>query len=686
MSNDTSEKRSFLSGIEEAISTERRWIVGLFLISFLLKLLYVLQSANATQVVVPILDSEYYDTMAQDILRGSYLRQDAFFMGPLYPYFLAIVYGVLGRNFLLLRIIQIAAGALVVVLVYLLGRQVFRPIVAFGAALILMLYGAITFYEGEILMVWLGTVLDMVMLYVLLRRQDRVGFRRYVLAGFLLGLSALARANIMIFLPVVAVWVLYVRREPRALSKVAALTATVFVTIMPATVHNYLSSGDFVPITSNGGVNFYIGNSEHAKGYFYPPKGVDFVTDESVRNHIERMLGRDMKASELSRYWFHRSFEFIKRSPGREVVLLLRKTGMFFNGYEVPQIESYDLMRAKFGTLRILFINFWILISLGLAGMIAAVREWRRFFLLYGFILSYALSIILFFITARYRVQIAPVLCLFAAYLVLEVFPRAWRRKRRVILLSLGIVVIALLTNPARYALPREDVLYREHIHEARRLSQIGEYAKAIAEIDRAIEIHPDFSETYVHRAIINKESGRVIQAIDDYSKALKIMPDQPGVHYDLAQSLRRLRMYKPAVEEYLTAIEQDTVMIEAYNNLGITYRELGQHDRAVKYFKKVIEMDPRYTKAYNNLGAAYAESGDVDGAISAFRRAIGIDPAYPSSYKNLAMAYIQKQDVPGAVRYLKQYLAMNPDDTGAVEILEKLRRVAEGDSLRGGP
>ena len=87
--------------------------------------------------------------------------------------------------------------------------------------------------------------------------------------------------------------------------------------IAPATLHNYIASKDFVLITSNGGVNFYIGNGEEATGIFYPAKDITFETESSSRSYVERLFGRDMKPSEISAYWFERSFDFIKRHPAR---------------------------------------------------------------------------------------------------------------------------------------------------------------------------------------------------------------------------------------------------------------------------------------------------------------------------------------------------------------------------------
>jgi tetratricopeptide (TPR) repeat protein len=686
MTDEESKTTSRLDRLDSMLSANSRWLVALFVGSFLLKLIYVVQSADALRVTVPIMDSEYYYNMASDILDGRVIRDDAFFMGPLYPYVLAVLLGVFGKSIAIVRVVQILAGALTVVLTYLVGKKAFRPSVALLGAVLLALYGTITFYEGQLLMMWLGTLLNMTALFTLYRWQDRPGLKKYVLVGVLIGLSALARANILVFLVVVVVWIAVVPGERRRLPGVGVLLVSVLVTILPATLHNYLASRDFVPITSNGGVNFYVGNSEDATGIFYPPKGINLVTDDAVKKYVERHLGREVKASELSRYWYSEAFDFMREHPGQALKLLLRKTAMYLNGYEMPQIESYDVARRDHSALRALFVNFWMLISLGLIGMVYSIKDWRRQFLLYGYVLAFSASVILFFITARYRAQIAPVLALYAAQTLIVIVPGAIANIRRQILPVVFIVLVVVVTRPGLFALADDDVQWRESTHEARRWGKLGDLEKAIAEINRAIEIKPDYVDSYIQRAVIYKEGGDLFKAVSDYGKAVDLNPNLSSVQYDFGQTLRQLRMYEPAIEAYQRAIELNPTMLEAYNNLGVTYSELKSYEPAAQYFRKVIEMNPRYTKAYNNLGAAYAQSGNLDAAIDAFKRAIEIDPLYANSYKNLAMAHVQRSEVSEGYEAMKQYLTLRPNDRNAMGVLEKLRIVLEGDTLQTAP
>ncbi len=678
-------RERFLASLDNSLQADKRWIAFIFLLAFILKVIFVLQNSESLQARVPILDAKYYDQMAQSIIRGGIIRGEAFFMGPLYSYVLAGIYAVFGRNQLIVGLIQMLGGAVTVVLTYLVGKKVFRPTTALLGALLLIFYGAATFYEGQLLMMWLGTLLNMLMLFFLFKASSGRSFLLFAAAGLAMGLSALARANILIFVPPVLIWILYFGGAGRGKAAVAVYTAAVIGAIVPVTLHNYAASRDFIPITSSFGVNFYIGNNENASGVFYPPMGVDFNSDATTRRYVERMLGRDMKPSQISGYWTKKVLGFMREQPGRELRLLLRKTALFFSGFEIPQIESYDLSRKRFGIFKFLFVDYWFLCAFGLAGFIFAFKEWKRFILLHLFVISYSLSIIIFFITARYRIQIVPVLSLFAAYGLVDVLPSCFPRPRRLMILTSFIAVTLYVNRPDRMALSEDLVLWREHIHTGRRWNEIGRTKEAIAEINKAVALRPQNPESYIHKAIIQKKAGKLFQAIEDFSRALEIDPGSASVHYDLAQAMREARMYETAAEEYIKAIELDSLMIEAYNNLGMTYGVMKKHEEAIKLFKKVIGMDPRYIKAYNNLGAALAENGDLDGALRSFSAALDLDPYYANAYKNMANVFIERNMLSQAKSAMQKYLDLSPGDYSAGKIISKIDAVIQrGDTLSG--
>ncbi len=83
--------------------------------------------------------------------------------------------------------------------------------------------------------------------------------------------------------------------------------------ILPVTLANTLS-GDFVLIASQGGVNFYIGNNPESDALRAVVPGTRTDWWGGYNDAIfmaEEALGRKLKPSEVSRYWYGRGLEFL---------------------------------------------------------------------------------------------------------------------------------------------------------------------------------------------------------------------------------------------------------------------------------------------------------------------------------------------------------------------------------------
>jgi tetratricopeptide (TPR) repeat protein len=668
-----------LARIDRAVADGRRGPLILFLAALAIKVAFVLHTADALYIRVPTMDARYYDLMAQDIASGRILRDEAFFMGPLYPYFLALVYSLAGHDFTWVRLLQAAGGALTVTLAFLIGRRLFRPSAALIGACLLALHGAMTFYESELLMEWMGTLLNCIALWLLVRERDP-GPRTYAAAGAVLGLSALARANILVFAAFVLVWLLRAGPGRMRWRNVLAFAGAIVVALSPAMIHNLVVSRDFVPITSNAGMNFYIGNSRNANGTFVLIHGVDLIEDVTTSEYVERAIGHAPTPSEVSQFWFDRGMQDVRKDPGRALRLMAQKFAMFFNGYEVPQIESFDVHVRESWWLRALFVRTWFVSATGILGMLLAFRSVPASRMLTGYVLAYAVSIVLFFVTGRYRSQVIPVLCLFSGFALVSL-PAMARRLRSLAAVAMGFAVLIVVTNPAIFRLDENMVMFREYVHRGRRLSVTHQYAPALREIDRAIAIYPKEAEGYVHRAIIHKEGGDDFKAIEDYDRALKADPSDAIVHYDLAQALRRVNLAQEAVREYDLAIRNDPTMLQAYNNMGVTLRDLGRVDEAATVFRKVTQIAPNYPKAYNNLGALLADTGKHDEAIAVFKETTRRFPDYANGFKNLAMAYAAEKRPRPALVAMRRYVALEPADANAKEIVRKLEIAAAADT-----
>ena len=191
--------------------------------------------------------------------------QGPFWQPPLYPYFLGVIKLVFSESFYYVsRFAQALIGSLTCVLLYLVGRRLFGSGVGFIGGLIAAAYGPLIYFDARLLPAGLATFFTLVSLLLLMRAVERPTKSIFTAAGFALGLASLTAAILASLIPGVAIWLFYWLRKKAALAVVAFLLGAMLA-IAPVTLRNYIIGGDFVPISYNGGVNFYIGNNANVE-------------------------------------------------------------------------------------------------------------------------------------------------------------------------------------------------------------------------------------------------------------------------------------------------------------------------------------------------------------------------------------------------------------------------------------
>ena len=269
-------------------------------------------------------------------------------------------------------------------------------------------------------------------------------------AGILLGILALYRANVLLFFPAACFFLLRWRKSGRSVLFTLLFTGGLLAAIAPAALHNYLAEKDFLLITSNAGFNLFAGNRMEASGLFEMPEGLNFSEDPSGRRIAERESGRELKSSEVSRYWMRKTLQDIRGNPFRIVRLAGVKTLYFWGRAEIAQIYGLRAMRSLVPALSWPLVGFSLVGPLSIIGIFLAIRDNNReLFPAAGCVFLYYLSLLPFFITARYRLPIMPLLCLFSAYAMvcLWVAIHRHRPRRAISLLIAWILLFIALDN-----------------------------------------------------------------------------------------------------------------------------------------------------------------------------------------------------------------------------------------------
>jgi len=414
----------------------KRWLEG-FLIGFFLSLgalfrilhLQGIESNDPTFYSLPYgTDMVTYDNQAQDILKGKHPAP--YYYGPLYPYFLSLIYLIFGHNLYIPRLIQMVIGVFTCFFIFLVAKRVFGRAVAIISLGLSCFYDMFIIHEGLLLLEALATFLNIVLIFFLIKFQETRKLKDIILSGIFLALSALSRASILLFLPFVFIWMLAFFKK-RAFFYFFVFSTTAFIFISPATIMNYIATKKFILISTSGPINFWIGNNEKADGTYlavpHPKRLEKRLKEIGDRAYIEDVI------------------RFIKEKPKEFIKLTLRKFFLFWGAFEVANNMNYNQIKGWSSIMKYpFFIGFGTIAPLALFGIFLSLRN-RKTLLLNLFVLSFMGGMVAMFVLGRYRINFLPILIIFAGYSILWLYERVKEKGYIRILKTLPIFLLFLL-------------------------------------------------------------------------------------------------------------------------------------------------------------------------------------------------------------------------------------------------
>jgi len=610
----------------------------IFFIAFLIRLIYIIQIKSSIFYNNFMLDEAFYNKWALSIAGGQWLGEGIFDALPLYPYVLGIIFNLFGYDLFIARLVEIVIGSFSCVLLYLLAKEIFSKRVGIAAAIISILYAPFIFYSGIfvpavfVVFLYLGTLL------IFVKAIQRPTKLKFFLFGIIAGLAVMTRASILIFMLFALVWVMIISVDKkRAVTNVLlALTGTMLV-IMPVVLRNYIVSRDVVFLTSHAGMNLYIGNNDKADGMFKAPgwaRSNIGGLQADAKTIAERELGRSLKSSEVSRHYTSKAISFVKNNPDKFLRLLWRKLLIFLNKREIYDVAYYSVYREKIPLLRFPFITFFLVGTLGLAGLFIALTAWKKVMPLYLFTFTYTLSILLYFVNSRYRVPFAIAMVLFSGFFISWFIEKI--REKRFVKAGLSLILCAAIFPVVNMPIGTGDASAIGYTNLGSIYIKTGEYDNAIIALKQAITLDPSDAAPYndIGYAYIMKEDYEKAEAyiLDSLSKD----PAYPFAYINSGLLHEKEGNFKLAEKAYHLAINLNPNIPQAHNNLAGLYERFGKRQLAIKEYRKAIELDPENAKTHYNLGVIYGRMGRLNDAKTEFTESFRLDPHSAATRKAL--------------------------------------------------
>ena len=225
----------------------------------------------------------------------------------------------------------------------------------------------------------------------------------------------------------------------------------------------------------------------------------------------------------------------------------------------------------------------------------------------------------------------------------------------------------------------------------------------------------------YYNKATNYNDEGKYSLAIDNFKKALSMDPNSFEIIFNLGIAYINKKEFDLAIESFENVLKFSPDEPAAYSNMALAYSKKHDFDSAIKYYKKVLELEPEDTSAFKDLGDAFVKNRQYNEAIEYYEKflkshptsfivkeslqtainlknklgsggasedetAVPIHTQEPDNlprksseeYLNEAVAFIKDQKIDSAIEALRSCLKINPDNTKASDLLNKLFKLKQ--------
>lgn len=163
----------------------------------------------------------------------------------------------------------------------------------------------------------------------------------------------------------------------------------------------------------------------------------------------------------------------------------------------------------------------------------------------------------------------------------------------------------------------------------------IQDFEHALNDINRAIELKPDFALAYFLRAIIRTNQMQLDHLVTQqplFGTNIHIAPDQllPLQPRTLELPMRP-QEHNAILRDYERVLELQPNLFFAHYNMAEIFKMQGDYQAALQAYTRAIDIEPRFAEAYFNRGLILLSLGETTAGLNDLRQAgqLGIVQAY---------------------------------------------------------
>jgi|GEM_PF-2347902 len=389
-----------------------KWLFYMILVAVLIRV--VLLSLFDNRQVSDFME---YHEYAKNIAEGKgYIRQGnptAWF--PIgYPLALSVLYSIFGANELYGKLFNILISLMIVTLIFKLSCMIFNETTAKLASFFFALWPNFCAYTLLLNTDLFFTFLLTVLLYLLvLLHNPRFKILKVFFCGIIFACATLTRSLLVLFSGVILVYIASFAGKLftiRFLKLSVIFFAGAIIIFLPWWIRNYNQFGKFIPLSTNGGFNFWLANVQLQKGN---DPTIDPAKWPETEYDINR-FGYQSGLMEIKNNPFH----FVRQIPVKILNLFIKDISGF-----IWISEGINNSNLKKTILKIFIIisqlYYLIMITLFLPAIYffyKTHKPTKENVLLIGTVLYWIIFHSIYFGKDRFHLPLIPVIAVFSSY------------------------------------------------------------------------------------------------------------------------------------------------------------------------------------------------------------------------------------------------------------------------------
>ena len=208
------------------------------------------------------------------------------------------------------------------------------------------------------------------------------------------------------------------------------------------------------------------------------------------------------------------------------------------------------------------------------------------------------------------------------------------------------------------------------------------DYRKAIDNLNKSIEIYPDYYQAYINRGESYNSLGNYQKAIENFNQAINLRPNATAAYQGRGEAYKALKNNAQAIANFSKIIELSPYSFSAFNaylSRGTFYfTTIKDYPKALADFNAIIDskilhdcilVPPNVrndlyimftSSVYGNRGRIYTKLNQYEAAIKDYGKSMEFSSSWFDSFKN------EPELVNNILADFEKPIAMNPNNVEA--------------------